>query len=203
MEVVWSRSKNPKGSQHRMRRFSPFTDTILYYSRSDSADVNLDRIRVPLTEDELAQKYPYKDEHGRYADGPILRSDSMGPRPNLMYSYKGFTLGPAGWRVKKEVTDLQLIAVVIRPTRALQSCSRPLTLIGSPLECPLARHSFRRPNASTLIHTRGASSAAAAPSRVSRSTARLAHFMEDPLRVSRVRGSWVCLRTPFPLRTTP
>ena len=104
-EIVWSRSKNPKGSQHKMKRFSPFTDTLLYYVRSHAATIHSDRIRIPLTEDELAQKYPYKDELGRYADGPILRSDSMGARPNLVYSYKGFTPGPAGWRVKRDVLE--------------------------------------------------------------------------------------------------
>ena len=104
-EIVWWRSKNPKGSQHDMRRFSPFTDTILYYVRYQTATLNLDSIRVPLTPDAFSNKYPYKDEHGPYADGPILRSGSMGERPNLVYTYKGFTPGPAGWRVKLETLE--------------------------------------------------------------------------------------------------
>ena len=29
-EIVWLRSKNPKGSQHGLTRFSPFTDSIFY-----------------------------------------------------------------------------------------------------------------------------------------------------------------------------
>lgn len=99
-ELVWNRSKNPKGSQHGMRRYSPFTDTILYYARA-AASLDLDAIRVPLSPEEYRRKYPRKDSRGRYADGPILRSDSMGPRPNLVYEYKGFTPGPAGWRVKR------------------------------------------------------------------------------------------------------
>jgi len=106
-EIVWNRSTNPKGSQHGIKRFSPFTDTILYYSKSRSATIDLDSIRVPLTREEFKRKYPRKDEHGRYADGPILRSDSMGVRPNLVYSYKGFTPGPAGWRVSR--TGLEAI----------------------------------------------------------------------------------------------
>lgn len=101
-ELVWNRSKNPKGSQFTMRRFSPFTDTILYYVKTRAAQIHLDSIRVPLTQAELEHKYPYNDEYGSYADGPILRSESMGPRPNLVYTYKGFTPGPAGWRVKRE-----------------------------------------------------------------------------------------------------
>jgi len=104
-ELVWLRSKNPKGSQHGLNRFSPFTDTILYYSKSKDTPIHLDQIRPALTAEELAEKYPYHDEIGPYADGPILRSDSMGPRPNLVYEYKGFTPGPPGWRVERTVLE--------------------------------------------------------------------------------------------------
>ena len=104
-EIIWQRSKNPKDSQHRMSKFSPFTDTILYYSRSQKTALDLDRVRVPLSEEELSRKYPYEDKQGRYADGPMLCSDSMGPRPNLVYTYKGLTPGPAGWRVKRETLE--------------------------------------------------------------------------------------------------
>lgn len=104
-EIIWLRSKNPKGSQFGLNRFSPFTDTILYYAKSEAVAVHLDSIRSPLNPEELADKYRYQDEHGPYADGPILRSGSMGPRPNLVYDYKGFTPGPAGWRVKREVLE--------------------------------------------------------------------------------------------------
>ena len=104
-EIIWLRSKNPKGSQHGLTRFSPFTDTIFYYTKSHAAPVYLDRIRVPLDAEGMADKYPYADEHGPYQDGPILRSDSMGPRPNLVYEYKGFLPGPAGWRVERNVLD--------------------------------------------------------------------------------------------------
>lgn len=101
-EIVWLRSKNPKGSQHGLQRFSPFTDTLFYYVKSDAAKLHLDRIRTPLSAEAIEKKYPYADAHGPYADGPILRSASMGARPNLVYEYKGFTPGPAGWRVERE-----------------------------------------------------------------------------------------------------
>lgn len=104
-EIIWLRSKNPKGSQHGMNRFSPFTDTIFYYARSQATSIDLNRIRQALTPAQWADKYPYSDEHGPYADGPILRSDSMGPRPNLVYEYKGFTPSAAGWRVKSELLE--------------------------------------------------------------------------------------------------
>jgi site-specific DNA-methyltransferase (adenine-specific) len=99
-EIIWLRSRNPKGSQHNSRKFSPSTDTILYYARSEAAPFYEAALRPKLSPEELIEKYDREDEHGRYADGPILRSASMGVRPNLVYEYKGFTPPPYGWRVE-------------------------------------------------------------------------------------------------------
>jgi site-specific DNA-methyltransferase (adenine-specific) len=46
--------------------------------------------------------YPHEDEHGRYMSGPVLRSEGMGLRPNLVFEFKGYTPGPAGWRMTKD-----------------------------------------------------------------------------------------------------
>lgn len=100
-EIVWLRSKNPKGSQHTMRKYGPATDSILYYAGSEDAPINLDKIRIKLSAPELAAKYPCSDEFGPYADGPVLRGKGMGPRENLVYEYKGFKPGPAGWRMER------------------------------------------------------------------------------------------------------
>jgi site-specific DNA-methyltransferase (adenine-specific) len=101
-EIIWVRSKNPKGSQHKSLRYSPFTDTLLFYAKSSSSPLYLDDIRVPLSEAELMEKYDRLDEIGRFTDGPILRSSSMGDRPNLVYEYKGYIPGSFGWRVEKD-----------------------------------------------------------------------------------------------------
>jgi site-specific DNA-methyltransferase (adenine-specific) len=101
-EIIWLRSRNPKGSQHAAKKFSPSTDTILYYSKSDQTPFYEESIRRPLTEEEIIELYNREDAFGRYCDGPILRSESMGPRPNLVYEYKGFTPGSCGWRVNKQ-----------------------------------------------------------------------------------------------------
>ncbi len=101
-EIIWLRSRNPKGSQHASRKFSPSTDTILYYGRSEAAPFYEDAVRPKLSARDLIEKYDREDELGRYADGPILRSASMGQRPNLVYEYKGFTPPPYGWRVERE-----------------------------------------------------------------------------------------------------
>lgn len=104
-EIIWLRSKNPKGSQHAMKRFGPATDTIFYYTKGEARAFYPDRIRGVLDAERLAAKYPSVDEHGPYADGPVLRSESMGPRPNLVYDYKGFTPGPAGWRMERAALE--------------------------------------------------------------------------------------------------
>jgi site-specific DNA-methyltransferase (adenine-specific) len=100
-QITWLRSRNPKGSQHASRRFGPCTDSILFYSKSNDHRFYSDRIRIALSAEQVALKYPYVDDIGPYADGPILCSNSMGPRPNLVYEYKGFTPGSAGWRMKQ------------------------------------------------------------------------------------------------------
>lgn len=101
-EIVWVRSTNPKGSQHESSSFSVFTDSILVFAKSYLAPLYIDRVRIPLSSAELLVKYDRIDDKGRFSDGPIVSSDSMGPRPTLVYEYKGYTPPPSGWRVKKE-----------------------------------------------------------------------------------------------------
>jgi DNA modification methylase len=103
--ITWVKSTNPKGSQYDMTRYHSFTDTILYYSKSRDATLNLDAIRQPLSPKELGQKYDRRDEKGPFTDGPIESSPSMGPRPTLVYEYKGYTPGPPGWRLKRELLE--------------------------------------------------------------------------------------------------
>lgn len=101
-EIIWVRSTNPKGSQHTSPRLSVFTDTILCYGKTQTSKLFPDRIRIPLTDDELTQKYFRVDEKGRFYDGPIVSSSGMGDRPNLVFEYKGYTPPSSGWRLKKE-----------------------------------------------------------------------------------------------------
>ncbi len=101
-DIIWVRSTNPKGSQHESRKYGIYTDSILFYVKSNQAVLNIERLRVPLTKEELVQKYNRIDEIGRYYDAPILCSSSMGDRPNLVYEYKGYLPGSAGWRLKRE-----------------------------------------------------------------------------------------------------
>jgi len=101
-EITWVRSTNPKGSQHKSNKYDVYTDTILFYAKSEGNRLALDDIRIPHTPEELKEKYFREDEKGRYYDGPIVSSQSMGPRPTLVYEYKGYTPPSSGWRLTKE-----------------------------------------------------------------------------------------------------
>jgi DNA modification methylase len=101
-EITWVRSTNPKGSQHKSNKYDVYTDTILFYAKSERNTLRLEDIRIPHTPEELNEKYFREDEKGRYYDGPIVSSQSMGPRPTLVYEYKGYTPPSSGWRLTKE-----------------------------------------------------------------------------------------------------
>lgn len=101
-EIVWVRSTNPKGSQHAATRLSIFTDTIFCYRKTSEGKIHADRIRTPLSKEEICEKYKYQDEKGRYYDGPIVRSAGMGERANMVYEYRGYTPPSSGWRMARE-----------------------------------------------------------------------------------------------------
>jgi len=101
-EIIWHRYSRPKGSQHKARRFGWSTDTILFYSRSDRYYFDEDKVREPISEAAMEKRNTHSDAIGPYYSGPLLRSASMGHRPNLVYEYKGFTPGPEGWRMTKD-----------------------------------------------------------------------------------------------------
>ena len=100
-EIIWRRYKRPKGSQFEAKKFGRSTDTILFYSKSDSRTFELNRIKTAIDEDGILKRYNLTDEKGQYYSGPLLRSSTMGTRPNLVYEYKGFKPGPEGWRMTK------------------------------------------------------------------------------------------------------
>jgi site-specific DNA-methyltransferase (adenine-specific) len=100
-EIIWNRSTNAKGSQFDAKKFGVGTDTIFYYAKSNKTKFYLERLHIPLSEEQIKDKYDRKDLIGVFTDAPIICSPSMGARPNLVYTYKGFTPPPEGWRVNK------------------------------------------------------------------------------------------------------
>ena len=101
-EIVWRRYSRPKGSQYEAKRYGNSTDIIFFYAKSGNYIFDDKAIRPVLTPAQLKKMYPNEDAKGRYSSGPLVRSDTMGPRPNLVYEYNGFTPPAYGWRMTKE-----------------------------------------------------------------------------------------------------
>lgn len=95
-EIIWKRTSSHNDSKH----FADIHDCILYYAKSFSAIWNPQHLNH--NEHYVKTHYNRVDASGRkYRLDNIIRSASMGPRPNLAYEYKGFT-PPWGWRVIRE-----------------------------------------------------------------------------------------------------
>jgi len=95
-EIVWKRTSSHNDS----KRFAGVQDTLLYFVRSKSAIWNPQY--APHNQKYVESHYNRVNEEGRkYRLDNIIRSASMGPRPNLVYDYKGYT-PKWGWRVLKE-----------------------------------------------------------------------------------------------------
>ena len=101
-EIIWRRYDRPKGSQHKARRYGRSSDTILFYSKGRIHTFNADEIRTPLSQDEIDKRFSSIDDKGHFMSGPLLRSPSMGDRPNLVFDFQGYTPGPFGWRMTRE-----------------------------------------------------------------------------------------------------
>ena len=101
-EIVWKRYDRPKGSQHRSKRYGRSSDTILFYSKKNNHTFYADEIRIPLSGEEIKKRFSSVDEKGRFMSGPLLRSPSMGDRPNLVFEFQDYTPGTFGWRMARE-----------------------------------------------------------------------------------------------------
>lgn len=95
-EIVWKRTSSHNDS----RRFAAVQDYILYYVKTSTATWNPQH--VPANPKYIATHYTRRTASGRvYRLDNIIRSASMGARPNLAYEYKGF-LPEWGWRVQRD-----------------------------------------------------------------------------------------------------
>ena len=93
-EIIWQRTS----SHNDASRFAHVTDTILYYAKTKKRTWN--PVYVPHNESYVANFYRYEDERGKYRLHEIIRTASMGPRPNLAYEYKGY-VPEFGWRMER------------------------------------------------------------------------------------------------------
>jgi DNA modification methylase len=94
-EIIWKRTSAHADS----RRWGHVQDVILYYAKSQEFRWNPQH--GPHSDGYLRAFYRYEDpQRGKYRLDHIIRSATMGPRPNLAYEYKGYT-PQWGWRVER------------------------------------------------------------------------------------------------------
>lgn len=121
-EIVWQRyGGRAKGSQHAPRSYGAHNDKLLFYAKTTAAALLPYR---PATDEELAKRFPKIDNKGRrYTGIAHFCGKNMGDRPNLCYTWKGFTNPhPSGWRISKERLQAEYEdgKVVIRPNGTLE-----------------------------------------------------------------------------------
>lgn len=100
-EIIWKRQTGKKGSQFAKKTFGFLNDNIFGYSKSSKYFFSIPIETLEMNS--LKKKFSKKDEDGRWFRlDNIVRNQSLGERPNLVYEYKGYTPGPWGWMVSKE-----------------------------------------------------------------------------------------------------
>ncbi|PYV03843.1 MAG: site-specific DNA-methyltransferase, partial [Acidobacteria bacterium] len=82
------------------KRLGHVHDTLLFYSKSETFTWN--PLFGPHSAEYVGKFYRFTDPvRGLYRLDHIIRSQSMGPRPNLSYEYKSYK-PQWGWRVERE-----------------------------------------------------------------------------------------------------
>ena len=89
-EITWKRTN----VHNDAKRWSPVSDTLLFYSKSSGFTWN--PAHAPHDPQYVRDKYRHAD-----ADGRLYQLDNMtspNPRPNLTYEWKGYAPPANGWR---------------------------------------------------------------------------------------------------------
>ncbi len=94
-EIIWQRTSSHNDS----KKWADVHDVIFFYTKSDKFTWN--GAFTPHDPKYVQQFYRFEDERGKYRLDHIIRSASMGPRPNLVYEYKSYT-PEWGWRMVRE-----------------------------------------------------------------------------------------------------
>jgi DNA modification methylase len=94
-EIVWQRTSSHNDS----KKWSAVNDIIFFYTKSNKSMWNPTFINY--SKKYLDNFYKYEDERGKYRLDHIIRSASMGMRPNLSYEYNNY-VPKYGWRMIKE-----------------------------------------------------------------------------------------------------
>lgn len=98
-EIIWKRTSSHNDS----KKWANIHDSILFYAGKDFC---WNPIYLEHNPEYVKNFYRFEDNKGRYRLHEIIRTASMGKRPNLSYEYKGYT-PEWGWRqVKPKVEAL-------------------------------------------------------------------------------------------------
>lgn len=108
-EITWERTT----THNDAKRWSPNSDTILYYAKGESPVWN--PAFSPHSEAYIKSKYRHDD-----GDGRLYRLDNMtspNPRPNLTYEWNGHAPPAFGWRYSRErMTELDAAGLIWYPS---------------------------------------------------------------------------------------
>nr|HPO07912.1 site-specific DNA-methyltransferase [bacterium] len=100
-ELIWKRRVGSSSAVHESNRFGICTDTIIFYSKSEGTNLNVQYNRdSPEYQEYINSRFTYIDENGRRYQPTSLVNP--GYRPNLIYDYKGYKSPPNGWMITKE-----------------------------------------------------------------------------------------------------
>jgi DNA modification methylase len=96
-EIIWQRTSSHNDS----KKWAQVSDTILFYA---AQGFTWNPSYLPHDPKYVENFYRFNDERGQYRLHEIIRTASMGPRPNLAYEYKGYT-PEWGWRMIKSKVE--------------------------------------------------------------------------------------------------
>ena len=96
-EIVWQRTSSHNDS----KKWAHIHDTIFFYA-NEGFTWNPVYLANGLTY--IEKFYRFADDRGRYRLHEIIRTASMGPRPNLSYEYKGYR-PEWGWMMVREKVE--------------------------------------------------------------------------------------------------
>jgi adenine-specific DNA-methyltransferase len=98
-EIAWRRTNVHSDS----KRWSDISDRLLYYVKDRASAFTWNAMYNELSPEHVASKYTMADASGRRYTLSDMRSPN--PRPNLMYSWKGFPPPPNGWAYSPETME--------------------------------------------------------------------------------------------------
>jgi DNA modification methylase len=96
-EIAWKRTSSHNDS----KKWAHIHDTLLFYA---GKGFTWNPVYLSHDPEYVRKFYRFEDERGRYRLHEIIRTASMGPRPNLAYEYKGYT-PEWGWRLVREKVE--------------------------------------------------------------------------------------------------